>query len=84
MAGQAGTDNMVWIAGVLAVLLLVVVVGSAVVYRLRKRAVGPVGPLGSDQVSFTLDQLRQMRDEGVLSQAEYQRIREKLLEGQGD
>ena len=78
MVALASADNVLWIAGAVLVLAVLVIVGAVVVCRLRRTAVGPVA-LEGDRVSFSLQQLRQMRDEGVLSQEEYQRIREKLL-----
>ncbi len=65
----------------LIMLLGVVVVGGAGIYLVRRMLQG--GPSASDQ-SFTLHELRQMREEGQLSDEEFEQAKALIIGRVGD
>lgn len=65
------------IAPVLGVLVLIVIVGGVVLLLIRRwwKSESEAAPPG-----FTLGDLRELRDSGEISVAEYERAREKMVQ----
>jgi hypothetical protein len=57
------------------VLLILVVIGGAVIFWARRQIKKP----SRDEMAFSLSDLRRLRDEGKLSEEEYERARDSLL-----
>lgn len=92
-AAPAGNQSVDWIdIGSGTILFLVILGGLAAVWHYtRKATLTKIDP-GKDEPTFTLDELRQLRDKGQLSQEEFLRARaivvekerQRLAEGSGD
>lgn len=74
--GAVDTRNVVWIGSVLGVLAVLMVVGYWLVRRLTVSGRGEK----EENTAFTLEQIRQLHQEGQLSDEEYQSLREKIIQ----
>lgn len=70
-------DAAKWIIVSCAAILLLVIVGGVVVWYYRKWVL--FSDASSDAVTWTFEDLRQMRDRGDLSEAEYQSLRATMI-----
>ena len=74
--GAVATRNVVWIGTVLGVLAVLMVGG----YWLVKRLTVSGRREKEENTAFTLEQIRQLHQEGQLSDEEYQSLREKIIQ----
>ena len=75
---KISTENMIWIGGVSALLL----VGGGLAFWLIRKKFRPAQdePPTLDATPFTLDQIRQLHQQGQLSDAEFETIKQKILD----
>lgn len=67
---------LVWIG----VLIVAVLIGAVVLVQLRKKLIDhPTSVTGAGRPPFTLEQLRQLRRDGQITDDEYEKAREQLL-----
>ena len=75
---KISTENMLWIGGVLGVLLF----GGGLAFWLIRKKLHPAEnePQTFGATTFTLDQLRQLHQQGQLSDAEFETLKQKVLD----
>ncbi|MBN1845708.1 MAG: hypothetical protein JW810_08505 [Sedimentisphaerales bacterium] len=80
MIAEINAEDMLWIGSILALLLLG---GVAAMVWVRRRFGKTLESDPTGNTPFTLEQLRLMRQEGQISEQEYQNLRTRVIEESG-
>ncbi len=76
MLAEIDQNNVLWIIITVPLLLMAAAVGM---WLIRRKFKPDQPPPDSNDVSFTLDQLRQLHSQGQISDKEFQRLKGKIL-----
>jgi len=78
LLAKISTENILWISGVSGLLLL----GGGLAFWFIRKKLHPAEdqPPTLDATPFTLDQIRQLHQQGQLSDAEFENLKQKILD----
>jgi len=78
LLAKISTENLLWIGGLLGLLLC----GGGLAFWLIRKKLRPAEdePSTLDAAPFTLDQLRRLHRQGQLSDAEFETLKQKILD----